>query len=57
MSKHNTHFHDKIRKIMKQSKIFFLSYREKKRRSRSQKRVLTSHGKRAIGVQAIAVRL
>ena len=53
MSTHNIHFHDKIRKF---PEIFvFLSYL--KNIVGTQKRVRISHGKRAIGVRAIEVRL
>ena len=47
MSTHNIQFHDKMN--------FFLSYR--KNIIGIQKRVRSSHGKRAIGVRAIEVRL
>ena len=53
MSKHKIRFHDKIRKIPK--KFVFLSYRNNF--VGTQKRVRISHGKRAIGVRAIKVRL
>ena len=53
MSTHNIQFHDKIRKF---PLIFvFLSYLKKF--VGTQKRVRISHGKRAIGVRAIEVRL
>ena len=53
MSTHNIQFHDKIRKF---PKIFvFLSYW--KNFVGTQKRVRISHGKRAIGVRVIEVRL
>ena len=53
MSTHSIQFHDKIRKI---PEIFvFLSYR--KNFVGTQKQVRISHGKRAIGVRAIEVRL
>ena len=53
MSKHNIQFHDKIRKFLEI--LVFLSYR--KNFVGTQKRVRISHGKRAIGVRAIEVRL
>ena len=49
MSIHNIQFHDKIRKFV------YLSYW--KNFLGTQKRVRISHGKRAIGVRAIEVRL
>ena len=53
MSTHNIQFHDKIRKF---PLIFvFLSYR--KNFVGTKKRVRISHGKRAIGVRVIEVRL
>ena len=53
MSTPNIQFHDKIRKF---PEIFvFLSYG--KGFVRTQKQVRISHGKRAIGVRAIEVRL
>ena len=53
MSTHNIQFHDKIRKL---PLVFvFLSYR--KNIVGTQKRVRINHGKRAIGVRAIEVRL
>ena len=53
MSTRNIQFQDKIKEILK---IFvFLSYR--KNFVGTQKRVRISHGKRAIGVRAIEVRL
>ena len=53
MSAHNMQFHDKIRKNL--SICVFMSYR--KNFVGTQKRVRISHGKPAIGVQAIEVRL
>ena len=53
MSTHNIQFHDKIRKFLKY--LFCLSYR--KNFVGTQKQVQISHGKQAIGVQAIEVRL
>ena len=53
MSTHNIQFHDKIRKF---PLVFvFLSYR--KNFVGTQKRVRINHGKQAIGVRAIDVRL
>ena len=53
MSTNNIQFHDKIRKL---PVVFvFLSYR--KNIVGTQKRVRINHGKRAIGVRAIEVRL
>ena len=53
MSTHNIQFHDKIRKFP--LVIVFLSYR--KNFKGTQKRVRINHGKRAIGVRVIEVRL
>ena len=53
MSTHNIQFYDKIRKFP--SIFVFLSYRNNL--VGTQKRVRISHGKRAIGVRAIEVRL
>ena len=55
MSKHNMHFHDKIRQqIPKISlRIFFLDYR--KNFVGTQKRIQISHGKRYIGVRVTEV--
>ena len=53
MTTHNIQFHDKIRKF---PLVFvFLSYR--KNFVGTQKRVRINHGKRAIGVRAVEVRL
>ena len=53
MSTHNIQFHDEIRKLP--LKFVFLSYR--KNFVGTKKLVRISHGKRAIGVRAIEVRL
>ena len=53
MSTHNIQYHDKIRKFL--LVFVFLSYR--KNFKGTQKRVRINHGKRAIGVRAIEVRL
>ena len=53
MNTHNIQFHDKIRTFS--LNICFLELSEELRRA--QKRVRICHGKRAIGVRAVEVRL
>ena len=53
MSTHNIQFHDKIRKFP----LVFVFLRYRKNFVGTQKRVRINHGKRAIGVRAIDVRL
>ena len=55
MSTHNIQFHDKIRQFP--LLFVFLSYMYRKNFVGTQKLVRISHGKRAIGVRAIEVRL
>ena len=55
MRTHNILFHGKIRKFP--YLFVFLSFEYRKNFVGTQKRVRISHGKRAIGVRAIEVRL
>ena len=55
MSTHYIHFDDKIKN--KSLNICFHELSEEFRRDTTQKRVRISHAKRAIGVQAIEIRL